>query len=161
MCLSEQVSDAPNALPYPRRLGQSADGGQSCPVSICYLSVCADSTQAEEIDLELRTLSAEPPLQFQGGEPTWSFPLSSWAYHQKLVQFRLILQMGFELSIYSPEELPGMYWYLSHICSTHLGEVAHTYYCGGCLCDRSTCVVRCTGPAQRAPVCLVSPGIFY
>lgn len=123
MSLSEQVSDAPNALPYPRRLGQSADGGQSCPVPISYLSVYADPTQAEEIDLELRTLSAEPPLQFQGGEPTWSFPLSSWAYHQKLVQFRLILQMGFELSIYSPEELPGMYWYLSHICSTHLGHI--------------------------------------
>jgi hypothetical protein len=62
-------------------------------------------------------------LQFQGGEPTWSFPLSSWAYNQKLVHFRLILQMGFELSIYSPEELPGMYWYLSHICSTHLGHI--------------------------------------
>jgi hypothetical protein len=123
MRLSEQVSDAPNTLPYPRRLGQSADGGQSCPVRICYVSVYADPMQAEEIDLELRTLSAEPPLQFQGGEPTWSFPLSSWAYHQKLVQFRLILQMGFELSIYSPEELPGMYWYLSHICSTHLGHI--------------------------------------
>ncbi|KAJ5240238.1 NatC N(alpha)-terminal acetyltransferase Mak10 subunit [Penicillium chermesinum] len=47
----------------------------------------------------------------------------SWAYHQKLNQLRLILQMGFELSIYAPEELPGMYWYLSHICSTHLGHV--------------------------------------
>lgn len=31
--------------------------------------------------------------------------------------------MGFELSIYAPEELAGMYWYLSHICSTHLGHV--------------------------------------
>jgi len=31
--------------------------------------------------------------------------------------------MGFELSIYAPEELPGMYWYLSHICSVHLGHV--------------------------------------
>lgn len=93
--------------------------------TLCHTLVDWDNLQmeAEEIDLELRTLSAEPPLQFQGGEPTWSFPLSSWAYHQKLVQFRLILQMGFELSIYSPEELPGMYWYLSHICSTHLGHI--------------------------------------
>lgn len=33
--------------------------------------------------------------------------------------------MGFELSIYSPEELPGMYWYLSHICSTHLSHIDH------------------------------------
>ncbi|KAJ5788742.1 NatC N(alpha)-terminal acetyltransferase Mak10 subunit [Penicillium paradoxum] len=93
--------------------------------TLCHTLVDWDNLQieAEEIDLELRTLSAEPPLQFQGGEPTWSFPLSSWAYHQKLIQFRLILQMGFELSIYSPEELPGMYWYLSHICSTHLGHI--------------------------------------
>ncbi|KAJ5861262.1 uncharacterized protein N7529_008572 [Penicillium soppii] len=93
--------------------------------TLCHTIVDWDNLQmeAEELDLELRTLSAEPPLQFQGGEPTWSFPLSSWAYHQKLVQFRLILQMGFELSIYSPEELPGMYWYLSHICSTHLGHI--------------------------------------
>ncbi|KAJ5823852.1 NatC N(alpha)-terminal acetyltransferase Mak10 subunit [Penicillium robsamsonii] len=93
--------------------------------TLCHTLIDWDNLQmeAEEIDLELRILSAEPPLQFQGGEPTWSFPLSSWAYHQKLVQFRLILQMGFELSIYSPEELPGMYWYLSHICSTHLSHI--------------------------------------
>lgn len=62
-------------------------------------------------------------MQIHGGEPTYSYPLSSWAYHQKLTQLRMILQMGFELSIYAPEELPGMYWYLSHICSTHLGHL--------------------------------------
>jgi hypothetical protein len=62
-------------------------------------------------------------LQFQGGEATFSYPLSSWAYHQKLIQLRLILQMGFELSMYAPEELPGIYWYLSHICSTHLSHL--------------------------------------
>lgn len=27
--------------------------------------------------------------------------------------------MGFELSIYAPEELGGMYWYLAHLCSSH------------------------------------------
>ena len=59
----------------------------------------------------------------QNGDATYSYPLSSWAYHQKLNQFRLIIQLGFELSIYSPEELPGMYWYLSHICSTHLSHI--------------------------------------
>lgn len=32
---------------------------------------------------------------------------------------QLIFQMGFELSIYAPEELGGMYWYLSHLCSSH------------------------------------------
>lgn len=79
--------------------------------------------QAEYLDTQLRTLNPEPPLASQGGEPTYCFPLSSWAYHQKLGQLRLIIQLGFELCIYSPEELPGMYWYLSHICSTHLGHI--------------------------------------
>jgi hypothetical protein len=58
-----------------------------------------------------------------GSEPTYSYPLSSWAYHQKLRQIRLVIQLGFELSIYSPEELPGMYWYLSHVCCTHLAHL--------------------------------------
>lgn len=79
--------------------------------------------QAEDLDEQLRTLTNEPPLMLSNGDATYSYPLSSWAYHQKLNQFRLILQLGFELSIYSPEELPGMYWYLSHICSTHLGHI--------------------------------------
>lgn len=68
-------------------------------------------------------LNNEPPLVLANGDTTYSYPLSSWTYHQKLNQFRLIIQLGFELSIYSPEEFPGMYWYLSHICSTHLGHL--------------------------------------
>ncbi|KAJ5386926.1 NatC N(alpha)-terminal acetyltransferase Mak10 subunit [Penicillium cosmopolitanum] len=80
-------------------------------------------SQAEELDLDLQRLSDEPPLQMKGGETTFSFPLSSWAYHQKLIQIRRIIQMGFELSIYAPEESAGMYWYLSYICSTHLGHL--------------------------------------
>ncbi|GLI79937.1 N-alpha-acetyltransferase, non-catalitic subunit [Penicillium ochrochloron] len=93
--------------------------------TICHTVVDWDNLQmeAEELDLQLQSLSAEPALQFQGGEATFSYPLSSWAYHQKLIQLRLILQMGFELSVYAPEELPGIYWYLSHICSTHLSHL--------------------------------------
>ncbi|KAJ5745259.1 hypothetical protein N7520_010441 [Penicillium odoratum] len=93
--------------------------------TVCHTVVDWDSLQmeAEELDLQLQGLSGEPPLQMGGGEPTYSYPLSSWAYHQKLNQLQLILQMGFELSIYAPEELPGIYWYLSHICSTHLGHL--------------------------------------
>lgn len=93
--------------------------------TICHTVVDWDNLQmeAEELDLQLQTLSSEPALRLQNGEPTYSYPLSSWAYHQKLTQLRLILQLGFELAVYSPEELPGMYWYLSHICSTHLGHL--------------------------------------
>ncbi|KAE8393159.1 amino-acid N-acetyltransferase subunit Mak10 [Aspergillus alliaceus] len=93
--------------------------------TVCHTIVDWDNLQmeAEDLDEQLRTLNNEPPLMLQNGDATYSYPLSSWAYHQKLNQFRLILQLGFELSIYSPEELPGMYWYLSHICSTHLGHI--------------------------------------
>ncbi|KAF9883813.1 hypothetical protein FE257_002750 [Aspergillus nanangensis] len=93
--------------------------------TVCHTIVDWDNLQmeAEDLDEQLRTLNNEPPLVLQNGDTTYSYPLSSWTYHQKLNQFRLIIQMGFELSIYSPEELPGMYWYLSHICSTHLGHI--------------------------------------
>ncbi|KAL4785481.1 Mak10 subunit, NatC N-terminal acetyltransferase-domain-containing protein [Aspergillus varians] len=93
--------------------------------TICHTLVDWDNLQmeAEDLDEQLRTLSEEPPLELPNGDTTYSYPLSSWAYHQKLIQFRLILQLGFELSIYAPEELPGMFWYLSHICSTHLGHI--------------------------------------
>ncbi|PLB48941.1 putative amino-acid N-acetyltransferase subunit Mak10 [Aspergillus steynii IBT 23096] len=93
--------------------------------TVCHTIIDWDNLQmeAEDLDEQLRTLSNEPPLMLSNGDATYSYPLSSWAYHQKLNQFRMILQLGFELSIYSPEELPGMYWYLSHICSTHLGHI--------------------------------------
>ncbi|PLB39459.1 N-alpha-acetyltransferase 35, NatC auxiliary subunit [Aspergillus candidus] len=93
--------------------------------TVCHTLVDWDNLQmeAEDLDEQLRTLSNESPLILSNGDSTYSYPLSSWTYHQKLNQFRLILQLGFELSIYSPEELPGMYWYLSHICSTHLGHL--------------------------------------
>lgn len=83
----------------------------------------SDMLQAEDLDVQLRTLSREPPLTLYNGEPTFSYPLGSWCYHQKLIQLRHIVQLGFELSIYSPEELPGMYWYLNHLCASHIGHL--------------------------------------
>jgi hypothetical protein len=35
----------------------------------------------------------------------------------------LIIQLGFELTIYSPEEFPGMFWYLSHLYLTHIAHL--------------------------------------
>ncbi|KAL1970414.1 hypothetical protein VTN77DRAFT_5575 [Rasamsonia byssochlamydoides] len=92
--------------------------------ALCHTIMDWDNLQveAEELDARLRTFTHEPPVVLRG-EPTYSYPLSSWTYHEKLRQIRLIFQMGFELSIYSPEELPGMYWYLSHICNTHLSHI--------------------------------------
>ncbi|KAL5343818.1 Mak10 subunit, NatC N-terminal acetyltransferase-domain-containing protein [Aspergillus crustosus] len=96
--------------------------------TVCHTIVDWDNLQmeAEDLDEQLRTLSEEPPMEFPNGDTTYAYPLSSWTYHQKLIQFRLILQLGFELSIYAPEENAGLYWYLSHICSTHLGHIDRT-----------------------------------
>ncbi|KAJ5151272.1 uncharacterized protein N7482_010524 [Penicillium canariense] len=123
--------------------------------TICHTVIDWDNLQmeAEELDLQLQNLSAEPALQFPGGEATFSYPLSSWAYHQKLIQLRLILQMGFELSIYAPEELPGVYWYLSHICSTHLAHLdrIRTFIVAARKRDLVSSSSRAENPAQTSP----------
>jgi hypothetical protein len=75
--------------------------------------------QAEKLDEQLQQLTNEVPLTFDNGEPAYSYPLGSWAYHEKLKQIRHIIQLGFELAIYAPEELAGMYWYLAEICFQH------------------------------------------
>ncbi|WEW56359.1 N-alpha-acetyltransferase, non-catalitic subunit [Emydomyces testavorans] len=99
--------------------------------TLCHSIIDWDHLQAEaeEIDVHLRNLTSEPAIRLHGDEPTYAYPLSSWVYHQKLKQVRLLLQLGFELSIYSPEELPGLYWYLSHICATHLAHLDRIRSC--------------------------------
>ncbi|KAI1428458.1 Mak10 subunit, NatC N-terminal acetyltransferase-domain-containing protein [Xylaria sp. FL1777] len=49
-------------------------------------------------------------------EPTY-FPLSTWAYLFKLRQMEWIVQLGFELRVYQPDELAGMYYYLKTLTS--------------------------------------------
>ena len=71
-----------------------------------------DSDQAENLDVELREYTKETPIvdAQTSSEELWCFPLSSWAYHTKLRQMEWIVQLGFELDIYQPDELAGMYW---------------------------------------------------
>lgn len=82
--------------------------------------------QAEELDNRLVAYTHEPPLILPSGEELYSFPLSSFLYGIKLDQMRQILQMGFELDIYAPNEVAGMYWYLAYICDTHLSHLDRT-----------------------------------
>ncbi|KAK0662942.1 putative MAK10 subunit [Cercophora samala] len=79
---------------------------------------------AEQIDQLLQHQIEEQPLVYpptgdaegSGGiGPTYSLPLSSWAYLYKLRLMEWIVQLGFELEIYAPDELGGMYWYLSEL----------------------------------------------
>ena len=81
-------------------------------------------SQVEELDSVIQEVLQEKPTAYLPGlEPTFAFSLSSWVYHHKLNVIRLTVQMGFELMIYTPQELAGMYWYLSSICDAHLSHL--------------------------------------
>jgi hypothetical protein len=77
---------------------------------------------AEELDLELREFTKEEPITdpLISTDPTYSFPLSSWAYFYKLRQMEWIVQMGFELEVYQVDELAGMYWHLQNLTQTRV-----------------------------------------
>lgn len=93
--------------------------------TLCHLILDWDALQAdaEELDATLRTYTEEPPTLYASSQPTFSYPLSSWVYHHKLNQLRAIIQLGFELTIYAPDEFAGMYWYLSYVCGIHLSHI--------------------------------------
>ncbi|KAH0537157.1 hypothetical protein FGG08_006027 [Glutinoglossum americanum] len=82
----------------------------------------ARAGHAEELDNELRPFTGEEPVidLSIAPEPIFAFPLSSWAYYHKLKQMEWIIQLGFELQIYQPDEFLGMYWYLQHIVQTRI-----------------------------------------
>ena len=48
-------------------------------------------------------------------EPLLLMPLSAWLYCYKLRQMEWIVQLGFELDIYLPDEISGMYWYVVEV----------------------------------------------
>ncbi|KAI1341668.1 Mak10-domain-containing protein [Xylariaceae sp. FL0016] len=72
----------------------------------------------EEIDQLLQINLDEKILQTERGDLGYALPLSSWAYLYKLRQMEWIVQLGFELSVYQPDELAGMYWYLNYLAKT-------------------------------------------
>jgi hypothetical protein len=90
--------------------------------TLCHTIADWDNLQldAEELDQDLRQYTHEAPIVDPeiSNEPIYSFPLSSWAYFYKLRQMEWIVQMGFELEVYQPDELASMYWYLQYIAKT-------------------------------------------
>ncbi|KAF7942693.1 uncharacterized protein EAE97_006147 [Botrytis byssoidea] len=90
--------------------------------TLCHTIVDWDNLQldGEEIDQELREFTKEKPFidKNLSLDPIYAFPLSSWAYYYKLRQMEWIVQLGFELQVYQPDELSGMYFYLNHLCKT-------------------------------------------
>ncbi|KAH8786656.1 amino-acid N-acetyltransferase-like protein subunit Mak10 [Hyaloscypha finlandica] len=90
--------------------------------TLCHTIADWDNLQldAEELDQELREFTQEEPTVDPeiSNDPIYSFPLSSWAYFYKLRQMEWIVQVGFELDTYQPDELVGMYWYLQYLAKT-------------------------------------------
>ncbi|OHE99154.1 Mak10 subunit [Colletotrichum orchidophilum] len=82
---------------------------------------------AEDIDQVIQHQAGEQPLVYQSAAGTpveqWSLPLSSWAYLYKVKQMEWIVQLGFELEVYQPDELAGMYWYLNYLAKNRLQHV--------------------------------------
>ncbi|KAF2156196.1 Mak10-domain-containing protein [Myriangium duriaei CBS 260.36] len=51
-------------------------------------------------------------------------PLAAWVYHHKLQAMQVVVQMGFELELYLPDELAASYALLSFFAETHRGHCA-------------------------------------
>lgn len=88
----------------------------------------AVQADAEEVDQLLQVALDEKSMVYQplgsgSSSRTYSLPLSSWAYLYKLRLMEWIVQLGFELEVYQPDELAGMYWYLSYLARIRAGHV--------------------------------------
>lgn len=95
--------------------------------TLCHLIRDWESLQvdAEDIDQILQVKTKEQPIMQRSALglnsiETYSLPLSSWTYLYKLRQMEAIVQLGFELEVYQPDELAGMYWYLNYLSKSRL-----------------------------------------
>ncbi|KAF4997340.1 hypothetical protein FGRMN_3925 [Fusarium graminum] len=98
--------------------------------TLCHLIRDWETLQvdAEDLDQSIQVTLAEKPMKHLTGAnagpiETWSLPLSSWTYLYKIRQMEWIVQLGFELEVYQPDELAGMYWYLNYLAKW---RVQHT-----------------------------------
>ncbi|RIB12107.1 Mak10 subunit, NatC N-terminal acetyltransferase-domain-containing protein [Gigaspora rosea] len=74
--------------------------------------------ESEHIDIELQSITKEEPLKTDEGQ-SYSFHLSSWVYHHKLMLMEEILFLGFELELYGNHEFVMIYWYLDYLLGVH------------------------------------------
>ncbi|ROT43301.1 Mak10-domain-containing protein [Sodiomyces alkalinus F11] len=56
---------------------------------------------------------------------TYARPLWSWVFLYKLKQMEWIVFLGFELEVYQPDELAGMYYFLHELANVHLQHIGH------------------------------------
>lgn len=99
--------------------------------TLCHLIRDWEALQmdGEDIDQILQVKTGERPLVHRasmlsgsGAPPVESYALalSSWTYLYKLRLMETIVQLGFELEVYQPDEHLGMYWYLNYLAKGRL-----------------------------------------
>lgn len=98
--------------------------------TLCHLIRDWENLQvdAEEIDQILQAKTNEKPLVYRGSMmgsasrpvESYALALSSWTYLYKLRLMETIVQLGFELEVYQPDEHLGMYWYLNYLAKGRL-----------------------------------------
>lgn len=94
--------------------------------TLCHNVRAWDNLQldAEDVDQAVHDkfveMNAKARQKGREGEEPYDLPLSSWTYLYKLRQMEWIVQLGFELEVYQPDELGGMYWYLNYLSKSRL-----------------------------------------
>lgn len=78
---------------------------------LCHVLLTLDEVQrdGEDLDAKLEAVNGGAPSQDMDS------PLFRYAYHFKLRVMEWIIQLGFQLEVYLPDEYAGMYWLLSSI----------------------------------------------
>jgi len=120
--------------------------------TLCHAAVEWDQNQAdaEDVDSALQAVLSEQPISYPpGAELTYSFCLSSWTYHYKLLILEMIILMGFELSVYDPREFACMYWFLAHLCNIHLAHLERISFFASQRNTASTRKDRMAGKATK------------
>ncbi|KAL2265163.1 hypothetical protein VTJ83DRAFT_6263 [Remersonia thermophila] len=106
---------------------------------------------AQEIDARLQVQLKEKPLVYPaaGGAESHSLPLSSWTYLYKLRLMEWTVQLGFELDIYHPDELAGMYWYLGYLARTRAAHVGRVQFFAARRAESEHALGSNPSPSQR------------
>ncbi|KAI0872775.1 Mak10-domain-containing protein [Hypoxylon argillaceum] len=99
--------------------------------TLCHQIQEWDALEADVGEIEERLHGALEEVSqgaYQGKEPPF-LPLSSWVYLCRLRQMEWTVQLGFELRVYQPDELAGMYYFLKRLASLraqHTDQVKQT-----------------------------------
>ncbi|OAA59319.1 Mak10 subunit, NatC N(alpha)-terminal acetyltransferase [Cordyceps fumosorosea ARSEF 2679] len=98
--------------------------------TLCHLIRDWETLQvdAEDIDHVLQVKTKErpvvhrPSMMSSSNRPVESYTLalSSWTYLYKLRLMETVVQLGFELEVYQPDEHAAMYWYLNYLAKSRL-----------------------------------------